>query len=140
MRTKRATFDLESDRFARNLHVVMKQLESWILTDSDPYDAGPAKVRKGADAANVHHELAMPSRDRGEDVLDLIDTFRGLLAEEFQGQMQPGLANPCELRCTLTKRRRCLRDIATDVRAEIDREKKTHAGFCVSRRSTPMAR
>ncbi len=140
MWTKRTTFDFETDRLTRNLHIVMKQLETRVLSNADPYDTSSPKVREGADSADVHDELAMPSGDRRENILDLIHSLGRLLAEELEGQVKERLANPCELRRVLPKWHRRVGDIASDFGAEVDREEKTHAGFCVSRRPAPTAR
>ena len=127
MRTKRTTLDLESDGFTGNLHVVMKQLEARVLSNADPYDASPPKVWESANPANVHHELAMPSRDRREDIFDLADAFVGLLAEELEGEMNLWLANPGEVGGTLTKRLCRIENGATDFGREVDRQEETHA-------------
>ena len=51
VRTKRPSLDLEPQRFAGHLDVVMQQLQPRFLLDAHPYDASPPKVRKGADSA-----------------------------------------------------------------------------------------
>jgi len=140
MWAKRTAVDLEPNRFTGNLYVVMQQLESRILSNADPYDASSPKVRERPDTANVHHELAVPSRHRREDVFDLADSLVRLIAEELEGEMEERLANPGELRSAVTKWRGRACDVAAYLGREIDREKKTHSVFCVSRPPTPTAR
>ena len=127
MRTKRTTLDFESNRFTSNLHVVMEQLEPRVLSNADPYDASPTKVREGADSADIHHELAVPSSYRCQRVFDLTESLVGLIAEEFEREVKQRLAHPRELRRAITERRCRFDDIATHVGREIDREEKTHA-------------
>jgi len=140
VRPERTALDLEANRFAGNLDVVMEQFEPRILSDADPYDTSPPKVREGSDPADVHHELAMPSSDRREDILDLTESVVRLLAEEFEGEVKARLADPRQLRRTLAKRRGRVENAAPDVGRKVDRDEETHSGNWLSRRSTPMAR
>ena len=62
VRSKRPTLDLESRLLARQLEVVVQQLESRLLLYPDPYDPCPPKVRKGADLADGDLERRVPGR------------------------------------------------------------------------------
>jgi len=94
MRPEWAALDLEANRFAGNLHIVMQQFEPRILSDADPYDTSPPKVREGSDATDVHHELAMTPSDRGENIFDFTEPVVGLVAEELEGEVKTRLADP----------------------------------------------
>ena len=65
MRVKGAPIDVEAERFARDLDVVVQQLQPRILFHPHPYDSRPPKVRERADAAEVHGQLAVAARDLG---------------------------------------------------------------------------
>jgi len=83
MRTKRATIHLEANALARRLDVVVQQLEPWILPHPQPYDAGPPKVREGANSSELHVQFAVPAGDRCNRSLNLTRPFRWLLAKKF---------------------------------------------------------
>ena len=64
MRAEGTPFHVESELLTSDLDIVVEQLEARILFHSHPYDAGPPKVREGADPADSHDQLAMPGRHR----------------------------------------------------------------------------
>jgi hypothetical protein len=83
----------------------MQQLEPRLLHHSHPYDTSTTKVRERPDAADGQQQFPMPSRDACHCRLDLIDPFGGLVAEEFERQMEPRLVHPGKLGRAITQRR-----------------------------------
>ena len=68
VRSKGTRLDLEAELLTARFDVVVQQLQPRLVGHAHPYDASPAKVRKRADAAERHEQLAVPrgnARDRG---------------------------------------------------------------------------
>lgn len=89
MRSKRPSLDIDAELLELDLGVVVQQLQPRVLRDTQPYDAGPPKVRERADPAKRHHELPVTTSDPGGGRLEVIDAIVRLLAEKFERQVQP---------------------------------------------------
>src|SRR4051794_605789 len=63
VRSERPPLELESQRFACELHIVVQQFQSRLLLDAHPYDSRATKVRKSSDMAERNGETAVPRYD-----------------------------------------------------------------------------
>jgi hypothetical protein len=81
--TERPTFNLDAHLFVLDLDVVVQQLETRLLRDTHPYDAGSSKVRECTDSAKRHDQFTVPTRDPRDRRLDVVDAIVRLLAKEL---------------------------------------------------------
>ena len=126
MRAKGLPVDGEAKRLAGGLDVMMEQLQLGLGRHTDPYDAGPTKVRKGANAANLDVDGAIALADTAQRVREPRGEIVRLLTEKLDGEMQLWLSHPGEVGSDGAKRSRRLENGAADGRIEINREKETH--------------
>src|SRR5690242_9312391 len=97
MRPKRLAVDGNAERLARRFDVVMEQLQLRFRCHTNPYDAGPAKVRKRADAADLRADGAISFADATQRVRERGGEVVGLFSEEFHRQVQLRLSHPGEV-------------------------------------------
>ncbi len=87
MRAKGARLHVVSEGLARDLEIVMQQLELGVGPDSHPEDARRTKMRECAHAAHIEAEGLKATRHASEGVTDLRDILRLLLSEKLHREM-----------------------------------------------------
>src|SRR4051812_22440202 len=96
------TFELVSESIARQLDVVMEQLQARLLLDAHPDDPGTPKVWKRADRPEMHCGGRMRAREVRHRRGERRDGFVGHVTNELEGQVDLRFGNPADVGRRLT--------------------------------------
>lgn len=91
---ERPSLELESERFARRLDVMMQKLESRLALDTHPYDARASKVRERSHATELHAEWAMAFRHFIDRAAQVVGHTLRLLAKKLEREVDASLIHP----------------------------------------------
>ncbi len=126
VRPERTSVHLETKTLACTLYVMVQQFESRIGPHTDPYDAGPAKVRERPDATDGHEQTAVLARGASHRGLNVLQPLRRRVAEELEREMEARFVDPRELWSALTQCGGRRGHLAPDFWREVNRQKETH--------------